>query len=211
MQKLDIKQMRDYIIDMLIQQIMSGNLKDGDKLVQQAIADKAGLSRMPVREALQSLEQKGFVRFLPNRHVEVIGVTKTTIQSTFQVLIAIETEIANLIITNTEINCFSLTKILQLMHDATNKESLAKLELQFHLEFVRLIKNPYLENIQTKFLNGYFNYGIQNFSRSIEEICEPLKNITINLENKNNKDNKKYFEQYYKSLTNAMLTGGNYE
>ena len=63
MKPLEMKQMRDHVVDILMQKIMSGDLKDGDPLVQQTIAEQTGLSRMPVREALQALEHKGFVRY----------------------------------------------------------------------------------------------------------------------------------------------------
>lgn len=45
---------------MLRYEILSGNIKAGEELAQESIAEQLGLSRMPVREALQSLEQEGF-------------------------------------------------------------------------------------------------------------------------------------------------------
>lgn len=41
--------------------IIEGSLQPGDRLNQQAVADFFGLSRMPVREALRSLEVQGYI------------------------------------------------------------------------------------------------------------------------------------------------------
>lgn len=214
MQKLEIKQMRSYIIDIIIDKIMSKKLKDGDKLTQQSIAEETGLSRMPVREALQLLEQKGFIRFLPNRHVAVIGATKNTISSAFKVLSSIEAEIATLLFEENFLNTSTLNDIIKQMQQANlshdNKE-LAALELNFHLELIKLLKNPYLENIQTKFLNGYFKYGINSFPRNFSHIITPLQKITSSLENKTKLNFKKTFDEYYNNLIITMIEGGNYE
>ncbi|WP_259641311.1 GntR family transcriptional regulator, partial [Pseudomonas cannabina] len=41
--------------------IMDGRLEPGERLTQQAIADAFQVSRMPVREALRSLETQGYI------------------------------------------------------------------------------------------------------------------------------------------------------
>jgi DNA-binding GntR family transcriptional regulator len=47
--------------------IVSGALKAGQRVNQEAVADQAGLSVAPVREALRVLEQEGQVTYLPRR------------------------------------------------------------------------------------------------------------------------------------------------
>lgn len=63
---------------MLRYEILSGSMKPGDELAQESIAEQLGLSRMPVREALQALEQEGFLVRLPNRHMQVASWRLTT-------------------------------------------------------------------------------------------------------------------------------------
>ena len=52
MKKIERKQTRDHITQMLRYEILSGSMKPGDELAQESIAEQLGLSRMPVREAL---------------------------------------------------------------------------------------------------------------------------------------------------------------
>jgi DNA-binding GntR family transcriptional regulator len=70
-EKIERKQTRDHITQMIRYEILSGSMKPGDELAQESIAEQLGLSRMPVREALQALEQEGFLVRLPNRHMQV--------------------------------------------------------------------------------------------------------------------------------------------
>jgi DNA-binding GntR family transcriptional regulator len=47
--------------------IMSGELRDGDRLVEEDLASRLGMSRLPIREALRTLTQEGLVTVLPRR------------------------------------------------------------------------------------------------------------------------------------------------
>jgi len=46
----------------LRREILSGKLKAGQALVQEDLADRYSVSRIPVREALRQLEAEGLVR-----------------------------------------------------------------------------------------------------------------------------------------------------
>src|SRR5215207_10087285 len=47
--------------------IMNGDLQAGDRLVEEDLAARLGMSRLPVREALRTLSQEGLVTILPRR------------------------------------------------------------------------------------------------------------------------------------------------
>lgn len=53
------------IIDALRQAIVSGELAPGDRLTEPALAQRFGVSRVPVREALRVLASEGFVQVRP--------------------------------------------------------------------------------------------------------------------------------------------------
>ena len=54
----------DYIAEAIQNEILSGRMEAGQPLRQEELSEKLGYSRMPVREALQILEEQGLVRRL---------------------------------------------------------------------------------------------------------------------------------------------------
>lgn len=55
------------IVEQLAHAILIGQLQPGDKLVEERLAEQFGVSRVPVREALRLLEQRGLVDRSPYR------------------------------------------------------------------------------------------------------------------------------------------------
>lgn len=58
----------------LIDQIINGQLKPGQRIEEQAVASQFGVSRTPVRDALRQLAGSGFVEFRPHRGATVTNL-----------------------------------------------------------------------------------------------------------------------------------------
>jgi DNA-binding GntR family transcriptional regulator len=61
----------DEIYALLGEAILDGRLSAGQRLRDQELAERLGVSRTPVREALQRLERTGLVEVSPNRYTRV--------------------------------------------------------------------------------------------------------------------------------------------
>ena len=70
--------------------IVNGELKPGQRLVEQKLSDKMQVSRVPVREAIKRLEHGGFVQKLPVRGVIVKKISDKDIREAFGVRAALE-------------------------------------------------------------------------------------------------------------------------
>ena len=70
------KPLSDFIFDELRGEILSGNLKPGERLMEIKYAQSLGVSRTPFREAVRKLEKEGLVTVLPRRgaHVSLLSV-----------------------------------------------------------------------------------------------------------------------------------------
>ena len=53
--------LRDVVFNTLRQAILKGELKPGERLMEIALAERLGVSRTPIREAMRKLEQEGLV------------------------------------------------------------------------------------------------------------------------------------------------------
>ena len=60
-------QTKDYIVQLIKEEILSGVMKPGEELAQEALAERLGVSRTPVREAMRKLELEGLVVMIPRK------------------------------------------------------------------------------------------------------------------------------------------------
>lgn len=68
--------LRQRITNVLRTAIVNGQLKPGDRIVEEEVSEQLKVSRGPVREALRQLEQEGLVISYPYRGTEVLGVSQ---------------------------------------------------------------------------------------------------------------------------------------
>jgi DNA-binding GntR family transcriptional regulator len=80
----------DQISDGLMDAIMDGSLEMGEKLKTQDLADKFGVSRMPVREALITLENTGLVEATPYSGYRVAYLDQNRIREVYMIRAALE-------------------------------------------------------------------------------------------------------------------------
>ncbi|MFE0250335.1 GntR family transcriptional regulator [Streptomyces sp. NPDC059010] len=81
---------RERVLARLRQEIISGGLRPGDRLVERELADRFGVSRVPVREAIRALVAEGFVHFETPRRIVVRRLTPTDVKELFELREALE-------------------------------------------------------------------------------------------------------------------------
>lgn len=80
----------DTILDGLRSDILSGALQPGSELQQSAIAERFGVSRIPVRDALASLASERLITIRPNRGARVVSLSPREIEEVFELRIMLE-------------------------------------------------------------------------------------------------------------------------
>ena len=65
--------------------ILAGRLKPDQRIDQDAIADELGVSRLPVREALISLDQEGLIHTIPRKGSYVSRIDRADIADHYQI------------------------------------------------------------------------------------------------------------------------------
>jgi len=75
----------DLATDRLRAEILSGALEPGDRIVEDQIRRRYGISRAPLREALRLLAQQGLVEHLPRRGMRVATWSPTDIRQLFDI------------------------------------------------------------------------------------------------------------------------------
>jgi DNA-binding GntR family transcriptional regulator len=77
------RQLSDEVASYVRELIMSGNLRPGDFIRQERIADELQLSATPVREGLLSLRGEGFVELKPRRGFVVAPLSASDVRDLF--------------------------------------------------------------------------------------------------------------------------------
>lgn len=77
--------LRDVVFNTLRQSILTGELKPGERLMEIHLADKLGVSRTPIREAIRMLELEGLVTMIPRRGAEVAQITEKNLREVLEV------------------------------------------------------------------------------------------------------------------------------
>ncbi|WP_193318558.1 GntR family transcriptional regulator [Nonomuraea phyllanthi] len=78
------------IRDGLLRRIVSGELGEGDRLIETKIAGEFGTSQAPVREALRQLEGLGLIESQPRHGSRVLPFAEQTIREAYIVRAALE-------------------------------------------------------------------------------------------------------------------------
>lgn len=82
--------LRDVVFNTLRQAILKGELKPGERLMEIQLAQKLGVSRTPVREAIRKLELEGLVLMIPRKGAEVARITAQDLEDVLEVRAALE-------------------------------------------------------------------------------------------------------------------------
>ena len=82
--------LRDVVFNTLRQAILRGELKPGERLMEIQLANKLGVSRTPIREAIRKLELEGLVLMIPRRGAEVAEITEKSLRDVLEVRDALE-------------------------------------------------------------------------------------------------------------------------
>ena len=124
------------LADSLRERILNGEFKEGDPLVQEAIAEEYEVSRMPVREALRLLEASGLIAMKTHKGAIVTSIPTEEIGELFELRALLECEILGRAIPRmTDDHLVNSQSILTQLEDAYHRRdvhSWGGLNWEFH-------------------------------------------------------------------------------
>lgn len=126
------------VTDELRNMILSGAVRVGVQLKQEALAKHFGVSRFPVREALRRLQAEGLVTHTPNAGSVVASQTLADLVEICDIRIGLETRALALAIPNMRPSDFKATRAVLARYDASDlPREWTELNLEFHLSLYR--------------------------------------------------------------------------
>lgn len=157
--------LRKDITRLLRDAIIRGELLPGERLIEPEIADKLGVSRTPVREALLKLESEGFVKFIPRKGAIVAPYSIKDVSEVYELLIELEAlaaKKATLLMTAEHLE--QIDEIEQRFENATEHMEKSLANTAFHQFYIDLCGNELLRDIVTSLNNKLDRYRMLVFA-----------------------------------------------
>lgn len=178
------KSSRDIVYEELQELIINGTLKPGEKLIETELTEYFGVSRTPIREALQLLREVRLVSIIPGQQTIVENIDLKEMEDCYTVLMNLQTLAITKAIPNIEEEDIkNLNTILDNFQNSSKRGSITEIveqDNEFHNYIVNLSNNIYLKdfiNILQLHVNRlkYFYFDEeQMINYSIEEHKEIL-------------------------------------
>ena len=152
----DLLPLRDVVFYTLRRAILTGQLKPGERLMEVHLAEKLGVSRTPIREAIRKLELEGLVTIIPRRGAEVAEITEKSLNDVLEVRRA---QLACERITGEEIR--ELKKACEDFEKAAagnDADAIAKADVAFHDIIIRAAGNQRLEQLVNNLAEQMYRY-----------------------------------------------------
>lgn len=74
----------------LEEQIISQQLRPGEAVTEMKLSRELGVSRTPVREALQRLDREGLIKLIPNKGAVVLGISEQDLIDIYKIRMRLE-------------------------------------------------------------------------------------------------------------------------
>ena len=141
--------LRDVVFNTLRQAILRGEFKPGERLMEIQLANKLGVSRTPIREAIRKLELEGLVIMIPRKGAEVADITEKSLRDVLEVRKALE---------ELEKAGENFKKVLNRSKDITE---VAEADVRFHDVIYMATDNQKLIHLLNKLREQMYRYRVE--------------------------------------------------
>lgn len=135
----------DAVTEALRDLILTGQLGIGVQLKQQALAERFGVSRIPVREALKRLEAEGLIEHRPHQGSTVASRSVQELVEALDIRIGLETRALKLAIPRMAAADIQAARDIMARYEGSESpQEWADLNLEFHMALYRPCARPRL-------------------------------------------------------------------
>jgi DNA-binding GntR family transcriptional regulator len=135
----------------LREHISEGSMAPGSQLVEMEIAGALGVSRGPVREAIQRLTQEGLLVSIRNRGVFVADFGESDIRDIYEARTAVEKAAAGVLVSGDhhEAGLALLTRVedMEAARLHSDSEAMSEADVAFHQKLVAMASSPRLSRM----------------------------------------------------------------
>ncbi|MBN2259681.1 MAG: GntR family transcriptional regulator [Clostridiales bacterium] len=212
--KLDLNQYKplgEIVFDYLRDAIMNGELKPGQRLMENTIAEQLGVSRTPVREAIRKLEKENFITMVPRKGAYVSRLTAKEILDVLEVRRVLEGFAADLAAQRmSDAEKKELRKSFdrfQKFMEKANVQGMIEKDREFHDLIFKATQNGRLISLVKELHEQFHRFRLIYFNEfsNYEDIQNWHSNILLAIENKDAEEAKKQAEGHVAEVERAVV------
>lgn len=169
--KLDkYKPLREVVFESIRGAIISGVLKPGERLMEVQLAERLGVSRTPIREAIRKLELEGLVIMIPRKGAYVADLSIKDITDVLEVrgtLESLAAGLAALRMTEEEIEELEMTAVqFNQAIEENDMEKMVQRDIEFHDKIFKATRNEKLIQISNNLREQVQRFRIMYIEKS---------------------------------------------
>jgi DNA-binding GntR family transcriptional regulator len=203
----DRRTAKELVTDSLREAILNGYFVDGEPIEISEIADKFGVSRMPVRVALQQLESEGLVDIQPHKRPVAVRLSPEEVRQIGMIRCELEALAIRLAVTRiTQSDIEKLEMLVQKMENSSGANEFIGLNTEFHSTICQLSENEHLNTIIVQLRNNverYLRIYMNDFSYP-KTTSEEHRLIVKALRERNEQEADLFLRTHLSSTCNAI-------
>jgi len=171
--KLDnYKPLREVVFNSIRGAIISGVLKPGERLMEVQLAEKMGVSRTPIREAIRKLELEGLVVMIARKGAYVADLSIKNIIDVLEVRAVLEglaSGLAALRMTEEEIKDLELTaRHFEQAMNSNDVEGVIQTDIEFHEKIFKATRNEKLLQLTNSLMEQVQRFRVMYLNKAIK-------------------------------------------
>jgi DNA-binding GntR family transcriptional regulator len=156
--------LRDVVFHTLRTGILRGDLKPGERLMEIRLAERLGVSRTPIREAIRMLQLEGLVVNVPRKGAHVAKITAKDLKDVLEVRGSLENlavRLASERITEEQVRELKKTAEQFRSSIGGNLIELAELDESFHIQIYSATGNHHLLQMLKNIKDQMYRYRVE--------------------------------------------------
>ncbi len=201
LEKISVKTMRQKVYDQLRDKIISAEILPGETISLRDLADKFGVSLMPVREALWQLESEKIIVIESNKRIRVNSLTAKEMEEALRLRIMLESLAAEKACDlMPEVEIPKLNRLLESMEASKDRPKIfMRKNTQFHFTIYSYADSPLLFEIIERLCARVGPY-VYSYVIGKHDLSFPMKCHWEMFEGFSEKNKKKIVEGLQKDL-----------
>jgi len=168
---LTTRTLADAVAQQLREAIVTGELRPGQPLWQEQLAERFGVSRVPIREALRHLAAEGLVTMQSHRSACVTSLSRSELEELIVIASALDTASVERAIPRLTTNELDHMKdcLVRMQKVMDRPQEWLNLNVEFHLITIRASGWPRLESLIIEARRNLGRYVLPMYERAVEE------------------------------------------